>query len=276
MTRYAKKKGTRQESPADAENEGLNTSTDTTTVLLQLVVKVTEVLSKNSSLQDEIRDLHSEVKDLKEANKSLLERVEILENNSNVWSSQNRPMHLTAAPSDITAMTSAVADELQARDGKQLNIVIQGLNELTPENASEVNEDRQNVTEEDVKKQVIKMLEETTGVQNPKIVKAFRMGRISDRPRPIKVMCEDRETRSNVLENAKKLRELPEKHVHRRVYIRPDLTQLQRDQDYLRRQELRRRNEEPNLYMPPISTPRNSSPARNHPQRQGRPPDRYR
>jgi hypothetical protein len=75
------------------------------------------------------------------------------------------------------------------------------------------------------------------GVNNPQISRAFRMGkRQPDRPRPIKVMCVDVDTRRMSLENAKKLKNLPDSNPNKKVFIRQDLTQLQRDHDYLKRQ----------------------------------------
>lgn len=239
----------------------------TTSVLLQLVLKVTEVLSSYSSLKDEIRDLQSEIKTLKDTNKDLLERVEILENGSNEWSQNGNQRHLSASPSDINAMTAAVAEELQARDDKQLNLVIQGLPEHTAAGADPP-------TEDDEKDLVIKMLKDSTEVHNPQIVRVFRMGKSApDRPRPIKVMCENSATRKTILTNAKKLKDLPVGHIHKKVFIRPDLTQLQRDLDYKRRQELRQRNMSAQADQ---AQQTRRSPGRSNSQRQVRPPERFR
>ena len=64
-----------------------------------------------------------------------------------------------------------------------------------------------------------------------------------NKPRPIKVMCGDENTRRLTLENAKRLKNLPNGHPNKRVFIRPDLTYMQRQADYQRRQEFRRKRE---------------------------------
>ncbi len=54
---------------------------------------------------------------------------------------------------------------------------------------------------------------------------------------PLKVYCGNSETR------AKKLKDLPPGHKHKRLFIRSDLTQLQRDQDFKKRQVTRSRQQ---------------------------------
>ena len=197
---------------------------DISSTLLQLVVKVTEVLTKNSELHDMVREL-------KDCNRSLIKRIETLEEKSGDWSTGQK--HLSAPPCDVNALTSSVTDELIERQGKELNLVVMGLSECnTPVNGTEV-------SEEDEKRQVTDLLQ-SIQVNNPSITRVFRMGRRSEgRPRPIKVFCENKATRSNILTNAKKLSKLPEGHRNRKVFIRPDLTKLQRNQDFVRRQEAR-------------------------------------
>ena len=201
-------------------------SGDVTAALLQLVSKVTELLERNN-------ELSKEVAELKNSRTHLLSRVEALENKSGDWSPARS--HLTASTSDISAMTCTVADELAERKEKELNVVIYGLPELP-------REDDNDPTEEKEQDNVSKFLNENLNVENPDLSRTFRMGRRNpNKPRPVKVMFNNAAPRKSTLDNAKSLGRLPEHHEYRKVFIRPDWTKAQRDQDYIRRQSMRRR-----------------------------------
>ena len=201
-------------------------NSDITSTLLQLVVKVTEVLSKNADLQEQLRDL-------KECNAGLIRRIETLEDRSGDWSTQQNN-HSTAHPADVSALTSNVADELQQRKEKEMNLVIDCLPE-----ANDTSDSDPDV----VTKQQVDRLLHSIDVANPKISRVFRMGRKTNtRPRPIKVFCEDLVTRSTILAKCKNLKNLPSDDPHRKVFIRSDLTQLQRNMEYKQRQERKRQD----------------------------------
>ena len=126
-----------------------------------------------------------------------------------------------------------MADELESRKGKENNLVIIGLPESTNEHATD-----------DEEKTLVNNLLKDININQPGIARVFRMGRRNmDRPRPVKVFCESKQHQEQVIQNAKLLKNLPDGHRHKRVYIRPDLTQAQRDQDYKRRMERRRQVE---------------------------------
>ena len=79
-------------------------------------------------------------------------------------------------------------------------------------------------------------------VEQPGLQRVFRMGKKrspTDRPRPLKVMFQSSVPRSQTLDSARSLGKLPEHHPHRKVYIRPDWTKMQRDHDYQKRQASR-------------------------------------
>ena len=188
--------------------------------LLQLVNKVTDIVTTNADLKTKIRELE-------ESNKMLLQRVETLETESGKWTAVEQK-HMSAPAPDVIALSSKVADELEARREKVDNLVVQGL----PETPSD---------DEDEQKASITELLQSIEVNNPSVTRAFRMGRRSaDRPRPIKVICGNSVTKQSALSKAKKLKDLPVTHKFSRVFIRHDLTQLQREQDYIRRQERKR------------------------------------
>ena len=120
------------------------------------------------------------------------------------------------------ALTSTVADELQSRKEKEQNLVVFGLEESAEHTESE----------DAVKEKVCNLLS-SLEVPSPDISTVFRMGRRSPgRPRPVKVFCGNADTRSAALRNARKLKDLPNGHKHKKVFIRADLTKLQRDQEY--------------------------------------------
>ena len=215
-----KSRASKQKQVEERDDSLCSESQDVTSTLLKLVVKVTEVLTKNSELQEEIRDL-------RQCNRDLLLRVENLEGKSGEWTS--REAHQTAPLSDVMALTATVADELQSRKDKDQNLVIYGLREIT--------EDRDSTVNEESEKEAVCELLTHLQVPSPNISTVFRMGRRSPgRPRPVKVFCGNPETREVALRNSRKLKDLPSSH---KCFIRADLTKLQRDQAYQQRRDSR-------------------------------------
>ncbi len=142
---------------------------DVTSILLILVAKVTEVLTKNSELQEDIRDL-------RQCNRNLLLPVENLEEKSAELTS--REVHQTASLPDVMALAATVADELQSRKDKDQNLVIYGLCEIT--------EDRDSTVSEESEKEVVSDRLTDLQVPSPNISTGFRMGRRSlGRRRPV-------------------------------------------------------------------------------------------
>lgn len=229
MTKERKPRKTKE----DSSDEG-DDSPSVTAALLSLVEKITDLVANNSSLQQELKSLKDDHKKLQDNYNELLSRVESLEKNSDDWSAvPSRRQHSTTG--DLEALTCTVADELEARKEKQANVVIYGLPELPP------GTDDEQPSEDAEKDSVSTLLKDDLGIQNPDVVRAYRMGRprTDRKPRPIKVHLPDTTHKKTVLENAKKLGRLPEEHEHYHVFIRSDWTAMQREQDYRRRQELR-------------------------------------
>ena len=220
------KKGNKAAEANDMDKDSLGV--DMTGALLQLVLKVTEVLTSNATLNTELNSLKLQIAELKETNQKLSDRVVKLEQCSG-----QQQKHWSAPVDDVMALTTKVAEEITERKGKEQNFVIQGLPESNP--PTESGGDCQN--------EVCTILR-SIGVTNPVLSRTFRMGAVQpNKPRPIKVMCGDENTRRLTLENAKRLKNLPNGHPNKRVFIRPDLTYMQRQADYQRRQELRRKRE---------------------------------
>ena len=247
----------------DEHDDDANTSvwqtngSDITTTLLQLVVRFTDVINANGQLQNEIRHLKDEISDLKDCNKNLIERLEVLENKSGDWSNMSQQKHMTAPLQDVMALTSNISDEIAARKEKEMNFVIQGFPEDIPTTDESDDQDTSQGTgntandEAKCKDEVCQFLR-SINVPNPRIARAFRMGKFQHgRPCPIKVMCADHGTRSDSLANAKQLKNLPMGHRNKKVFIRPDMTKLQRDVEFKKRQELRENRENSNRQQGP-------------------------
>ncbi len=90
------------------QHENSDSDPDLTATLLRLV-KVTEVLTANSNLQ-------SEIKELRDCNRNLPQRIETLEDKSSEWANNGQAV----AMSEVSALVSSVADEMQTRRNKKL------------------------------------------------------------------------------------------------------------------------------------------------------------
>lgn len=228
----------------NANNDEEDPSSSINATLLELVSSLTQVLTSNASLQQEIRTLNANYLSLQNEHKELLKRVESLEQRSGDWSNPAGTRH-HATTNDLEALTCTVADELEARKEKVSNVVIYGLAELPPDGDQQPSED-------DEKTAVTDLLKDDLTIAQPTVVRAYRMGRprTDGKPRPLKVHLPDASHKRTVLENAKKLGKLPDHHAHKKVFIRADWTAMQREQDYKRRQELRQRNSDNNSQQP--------------------------
>ena len=201
-----------------------------TTTLLALVAKITDLLEKNNSLT-------SELSEIKTNHKQLLQRLETLENSSGEWSRAG-----TQQNADVSAMTCTVADELEAREEKKLSIVVYGLAESTA--TEESSEETPDETESVVKLFSDGLNCNTVTAEN--ISQVYRMGRArgpNEKPRPFKVHFKDQTSRKTVLDSSKSLGKLPEEHMYRNVFLRPDWTKLQREQDFIRRKNFKEKQQ---------------------------------
>ena len=117
------------------------------------------ILTANSELNNQIRDL-------KDTNRNLLQRIEALENKTGEWTPQTHTH--TASVSDITALANTVAEEMQARKDKELNLVIYGIQESAATTDEEM--------ETDDKNSVCDVLN-SLQVPTMNVTNVFRMGR---------------------------------------------------------------------------------------------------
>ena len=198
-------------------------------LLLKLVNKITDLLDQNYRLSLEVNELKVKQHSADERQNLLLKRIEDLENGKSGWipSSNN-------STENVQAIVSSVSDELAERKDKELNLVIYGLKE-------DASQDRPN-TDPDTRQQVSSLFENGLKCDVPyhDIDRAFRLGRPrppGEKPRPVKVFLRSPTARQKVLDSCKSLGKLPPSNSLRNVFIRPDLTKLQRQADFTRRQQ---------------------------------------
>ena len=229
---------------------------DTTTLLLQVVQKLTDMIERNIALSDEIKALrekqaeHEKIQQQYEENqKSLLLRVQQLEEGSGNWSHVGGNVE----KNDVMAIVNTVANELEQRKEKELNVVIYGLPEITNNNAddeSDMEEEDAQSMERKEKQLVCKLLKEGLkyDASEERITRAFRLGKVRaphEKPRPMKVYLDQAKTKQSVLDKRKSLSKFPAEHAYRKIFIRHDWTKIQRDIDFERRQAERNKNQTP-------------------------------
>jgi hypothetical protein len=134
--------------------------------------------------------------------------LDLKETNLKVESLMNRPSVQSKAPDP-----DELYRELQQREAKKLNLIINGL----PETADDIVETQKMITE---------VLNQTITIAN-----ATRYGKSEeDKPRVLCISMTSPHQRKEVLAKATKFRDLPEMSKYASVYIRPDLTNIQREQ----------------------------------------------
>lgn len=89
----------------------------------------------------------------------------------------------------------------------------------------------------------IKCLSSQLGIEHLEINNFFRLGRRSNKPRPLKITCKDKYQRSCLLRAAFKIPQLDATLGFRRVFIKPDLSPKEQEADRQLRQEFFRRRE---------------------------------
>ncbi len=109
--------------------------------------------------------MQDQIRDQERSNSELLQRVKALEDKRGEWVSNQS--HHTAPLSDVMALTSTVADELQSRKDKEQNLVVFGLEESAEHTESE-----------DAGKDKVCYLLSSLEVPSPNISTVFRMGRL--------------------------------------------------------------------------------------------------
>jgi HPt (histidine-containing phosphotransfer) domain-containing protein len=124
--------------------------------------------------------------------------------------------------------------DLQESELRKDNIIIFGLKESDATTAEACkNHDLE----------AIKTLSAELGVNELDVRQCFRLGRRSERPRPIKVTCRQRQQRFDLLRCAPRIRRLDTALGFERVFIKPDLSPKEQVVDRQLRQELKSRRD---------------------------------
>ena len=127
-----------------------------------------------------------------------------------------------------------VLQDIQEVEKRRNNVIIFGLNESRAESLSASKE-------EDLRS--VGSLGASLGVRGLKIQDCFRLGKrgLQQRPRPVKVICQDPQQRHELISSAYRIPNLNEDLGFRRVFIKPDLSPKEQEADRQLRQELKLR-----------------------------------
>jgi hypothetical protein len=132
----------------------------------------------------------------------------------------------TATPGHHTSINDLVA-ELHLRESKKLNIIVHGLPISQDDGAS-----------------FTELMDTELGLK-PHVQSVKRLvgkaSTTSTKPAPLLVVLRDSDDRRALLRNARKLRDSSDAVTKSSIFINPDLTQIERQEGYALRSELRRR-----------------------------------
>ena len=216
----------------NALTENNKTLRDELSTHLTAVIQDT-VKESTSELQTTIKQLHEEINDLKSRIDRQDSVIAVLQEEARVKPSKQTIIR-SASNVEIPNLRIIIADEKE-REGKKANLIIFDM----PESSDSGQTDVDNVKElmEAVK------LPET----KPNTIK--RIGQINEKskkPRPLLLTFSKVSEKYKVLGNSKKLRELDDEHMFKKVIIKPDLTKIQIAEEKKLRDELihRRKNGE--------------------------------
>lgn len=124
-----------------------------------------------------------------------------------------------------------ILDEFENRDRRKTNLIISGLPEREDMNADE----RKQLDLSTVNS----LFSALDGFTNDVVSGVHRIGMINpSRPRLLKVICVDTESKRRILSKSKNLRNMQQ---YKNIYVNPDLTPLQQAQNKQLREELHRR-----------------------------------
>lgn len=176
----------------------------------------TEILASLNSRLDDIVNKMAKINDRMDAVDQKLAQVEL------------RCVQVEEASEKLF---SSVIQEVEDRNRRRLNLIVAGI----PEGEGSQGERKAADTEK-----ISSLLGELDNDwDNDSIEHVHRIGNnLSKGPRLIRVTCSEESVKKDILRKAKQLRDLP---AHSNVYINPDLTLRQRDENKRLRNELKTR-----------------------------------
>ena len=158
-----------------------------------------------------VKQLVKQVEDLTRRNTQLEERCLKIEN-------------------EMATMPASIYEELNDRERRKKNLIISGV----PESVDGSAEERKLADANQVKG-----IFEKLPIGGDVILRTYRIGKVSEgRNRLLKVICVDADSKVEILQNAKLLRDFT---AFENIYINPDLTLMQRNERKRVRDEFKRR-----------------------------------
>lgn len=140
---------------------------------------------------------------------------------------------------DVSQAVSSCMSEEKEKQKRKLNLIVHNLPESTLDEGQQRKSDDICKTT-DIFKEVLQV--------NSKVTNAVRIGKKGDKMRLLKITVETEKDKANILRNAIKLRSdsLPE--YRRKIFITPDMTPRERDENKALRAKLSELNKSGNIY----------------------------
>ena len=192
--------------------------------------KVTEVIEKCSTLEQDTLTLKNEMVDVKAQLATINETIK----------------------TQVNDKVSDIMDDKREIERRKMNLIVFGLPESKPDENDKTVWDTEKKIQKDIE-EISNIISEDIGVAlSPRtgIIDARRIGGPKPgQPRPLKIEFRDLNTKRDVLSNAKKLR-LSDKETCKKLYINPDLTEKQKKADSeLRKEMWKRRGDGENVII---------------------------
>lgn len=175
-------------------------------------------------LTDKLGSLEKKIDNVTDSLKMIISRIEDIE--GKYKEVQSRCKRIEEQQMDIFS-------EIEERERRKTNLVISGILEKEDGNVQErIRWDEENVC---------RVFEDLAGLDSGDFTKTYRLGKTDSRkPRLLKVVCRNYETKREILTKAKELRS---KAGYEGVYVNPDQTPLQQRQSKAVREEYKRRKD---------------------------------
>ena len=203
--------------------------------------KIHENEENNGNVEDLILEtekrLAAKMNLILESVETLASRVENMEKSlATVVDTQDKHKteikELQSALSLLAENQNSLLEEFEARDLRKNNIIISGMKEKTE---GSVEERKQHDIE------LVKDIMKEIGAEDASCKHVLRIGRPqTDRPRLMKVICSDFDSKQKILQKARELRNNP---LYNKVFINADLTPLQQRKQKALRDELKQRKQ---------------------------------
>lgn len=195
--------------------------------------KYKDLKSENRKLREEVKELHRENKELKDRMEAIEEKVENFDGGANI---------VERVKQEVLASIK----EMEDKKARQNNLILFGVPESTKLTGTEREDDDTKMCKNIFEERLMceSSIEKTIRIGNPNNNNDGNNNqRKSDKPRLLLVRLADKQQKYEILKNARKLAS-DNSEMFRRIYIGPDQTVAEREENRKLREELRRRREE--------------------------------